>query len=521
MSVLALIVVTQWDEARLAATAIDERPWIAHLVRRLTLASSVSRIVVACQPACHPVVAPHVPEGVDCLSIVDPLAWASDAAGVDLVARIPVWQLFADPIRLDRLAAVARPPGATLVRAVLEHEPAADLTGGTEIELFTLDGVRLAAAGGDITGGIVAVPGCPDLPELRLRGVADAGWGVTVQRALLASGCADDLAAAGTALFRAGLHRLDMWRDGAGRPPRTVLTVRCLPAGLFAGLVAHLGRVPGIAVDVMCPEGLVDATRAIPGVRAAVSFGDGPFDLAALPVDTLAVVRASRYDLCVIPRRTPCGRGFENVTPFGAASGARLAVWMDVTGATGRLDGVPYGWEPWVRDDAPWHEAPALRTRAHAALQRFSGTSAVPEADSTAAAVDLIVRRMDEAIVCHSLIDVEHHGLELTPVFLHQMPGVGVAREAVARVASTDRSAARSLATLVDRSLTLAVDALAAARPGDSAHRVGSEVRRVTDALGALAADAARAADNSLDEARALAGLRTLVARVAALQEPS
>jgi hypothetical protein len=128
---------------------------------------------------------------------------------------------------------------------------------------------------------------------------------------------------------------------------------------------------------------------------------------------------------------------------------------------------------------------------------------------------------MDETIACHALIDAEHHGLELAPVFLHQMPGVGAARDAVARVASTRRSAARPLAALVDRSLTLAVDALASARPGHAARRVGPEVRRLTDALGTLAADVARAADNSLDEARALAGLRTLGAQAAGLQELS
>ncbi|MEZ5417971.1 MAG: hypothetical protein R2708_11590 [Vicinamibacterales bacterium] len=157
MSVLAMVVVTQWAEAELAATPVAGRPWTGHLVDRLRRAPVVSDVAVVCQPACRDRVAPHVPPGVACVTAADPFAWAA-AGAAPLVAWVPVWQLFADPGRLARLAAAAQPAGTTVVRAVLEHAPSVDLTGGADVQVFTATGLRMAADGLDIGPGVLAVP---------------------------------------------------------------------------------------------------------------------------------------------------------------------------------------------------------------------------------------------------------------------------------------------------------------------------------------------------------------------------
>ncbi len=484
MSVLVMIVVAQWDEACLAGLPIDDRPWVAHLVTRLGLAPVVDRVVVVCDPAYHALVTPHVPAGTACVAAVDALAWAA-RDGADLIAPVPVWQLFADPARLTRLAALPRPSGTTLVRAVLERDDAVVLTGGAEVELVTAHGARLAATGHELTSGVVTAAALPEPPELRLRGAADAGWGRTLQRALIAAGQAGDLAAAEGVMTGAGLHRSDIRRDGAGLTPRRVLTVRCLPANLFTWLVAHLGRWPEARVDVVCAEAMAEATRELGPVDRVVTYAGPSFDLAALGPEALAAIRARRYDVCVIPRRTACGRGFENVTPLGEASGAAMAVWMDVTGATGLLAGRPYGWEPWVEDVPPWRDAAGLRARARAAIGRSSpGAGSLTEA-GVADAVAAIVQRMDDAVGCHALSDAPDHGLDLAPVFAHQMPGVAAAQAAVAEAVSAGRSTANRLATLVDRALVAGVEHLADAPAGPAAREAGGLVRRHTIALGA------------------------------------
>jgi hypothetical protein len=524
MSVLAMVVVTQWAEAELAATPIDTRPWIAHLVDRLRRARTVSEIAVVCQPACHAVVAPHVPPDVACLVATEPLAWAA-ARGADLVAEVPVWQLFADPARLDVLASTPRDGRATGLRAVLDHDPALVLSGGTDVTIFTAAGLRIAAAGADVGPGLIDVPSAPPPPEVWLRGVVDAAWGVTLQRALLAHGCEGDLGAVDRVLARERLHRLTMWRDGAGRPPRRVLTMRCLPERDTRWLVAHLGHLPGVALDVVVPANLAAATAGLPGVHDVIAFEGRSFDLATFDRATLAAIRERRYDLCVIPRRTPCGRGFENVTPLGAASGAGLAVWMDLTGATGVLAGRPYGWEPWVTADPPWQQVEALTAGARLALGAFTGSAAanvpVPmDGPEPAAMVDAILRRLDETVTCHALVDAIDHGLDLTPAFVHQMPGVAAATAAAAQVQQQARHSRTALAAALDRAWRTAVAHVADAPAGARARQAGDDARHFTDGVAAAARAVADAASGSPAEARALVALERAVAARPGL-EPS
>ena len=511
MSVLAMVVVTQWAEAELAATPVAGRPWVDHLVDRLRRAPGVSGVAVVCQPACRDRVAPHVPPGVTCVTATDPFAWAA-AGAAPLVAWVPVWQLFVDPGRLARLAAAARPAGTTVVRAVLEHAPSVDLTGGADAEVFTATGLRMAAGGLDIGPGVLAVPLPPAPPELRLRGPGDAGWGVTLQGALVAAGRADDLSAVEAVMTAAGLHRLDVWLDGAGLAPRRMLTVRCLPAAEFAWLLRHLARLPGAAIDVVCPAAHAAATAAMPGVRRVVPFAGPAFALTALDPVTRARLRAEQYDLCVVPRRTPCGHGFENVTAIAADAGAGLAVWMDLTGRTGVLAGNPRGWEPWVTAPAPWLRGEAWRARGAAALARSTGAAAHDAGDGAierraAQVLDVITARMDEVMACHALTDAAGHGLDLAPVFLHQQPGVAAARDQVARARAAGRRCASALASAVDAACRRGVDALAEAPAGPAARAAGAAVTAFAGALQHATESVLTAADGSAAEARALAAL--------------
>lgn len=515
MSVLAMVVVTQWAEAELAVTPIDDRPWIAHLVDRLRLAQTVAEVAVVCQPACHPVVAPHVPGDVACVAVTDRLAWAA-AHGATLVADVPVWQLFVDPARLDTLAATPCGPDATGLRAVLDHDPALVLSGGADVTLFTARGLHVANAGGDVAPGVLDVPCAPVPPELWLRGVVDAAWGVTLQRALLRSASVHDVTRLDDVLRREGLHHLRFWRDGAGRGPRRVLTVRCLPARDVRWLVAHLSCLPDVELDVLAPAHLAAETAALPGVGAVIAFEGGPFDLATLAPATLQALRDRRYDLCVVPRRTPCGRGFENVTPLGSASGASLAVWMDLAGATGVLAGRAYGWEPWVHEAPPWQQAEALTARAGAALASFTGAAPPAVApslavDDTTGLVDAIVRRMDETVTCHALVDAVDHGLDLAPAFVHQMPGVATATAVAAQIGQQARPIRAALSAALDRAWRSAVTHVADAPAGGAARRAGDAARRFTDAVATATQAVADARAGSWEETRALAALERAV----------
>ena len=64
MTVIAAVAVVQWADARVAATLIDDRPWLAHLIERLRRASCVSRVVVVCHPGCAALITPLVPPDV-------------------------------------------------------------------------------------------------------------------------------------------------------------------------------------------------------------------------------------------------------------------------------------------------------------------------------------------------------------------------------------------------------------------------------------------------------------------------
>ncbi len=512
MSVLAMVTVTQWVEARLAATPIDDRPWLAHLVARLGQAPAVSRVVVAGHPDCLAMLAPHVPAGIELVGTAAPLAWAATVPGADLVAPVPVWQLFADPARLEALAAAPRSVLTARVAAVDEHDPAIDLSGGAYVELLTRRGCALAAAGiAPSAAECVSVPCAPEPPELRLAPRGDAGWGVTLQRALLAAGSPHGLADVSEVLTAAGLRRFAFWRDGVGPGPRRVLTIRCLPAAAFARLLAHLRRLPGAAVDVLCPEPLAAATAALAGVSRVITFPGPSFDLGRLPAATHAALRAAGYDLCVVPRRTPCGRGFENVTPLGVASGAAVAVWMDLTGASGQLAGLARGWEPWVTEAPPWHDVTALGERAAAAWRMLAperpDVAAAPHdpevaARETAAA---IIARLDEHVSCHALLDNPDAGLELAPLLLHQLPAVTAAHGAVARLRADARPVAAQIGHLVDRVLEHGVMLLAEIGPGADDEGRADLTRRAADALGRLTERIAAAGAGSDDEAAALA----------------
>jgi hypothetical protein len=523
MSVVALVTVSQWSDAQVAATMIDTRPWLAHLCARLAHATAVARVVVVCHPECLRMVAPHVPGGVALVSATDARAWAATAEAADVVAVVPVWQLFADPARLDDLAAVPRSKMTARVRAVDEHDQAIDLTGGAFVELLTRRGCEHAAAGLEPSATEqLTVPRAPEPPELRLDPGRDVGWGVTLQRALHADGQAHDLNGLSAVLSRAGLRRFDFWRDGVGVGPRAVLTIRCLPAAAFTRLLEHLRSLPSTAIDVLCPESLAEATAALPGVRRVITFAGPAFDLARLPVATLAAIRERGYGLCVVPRRTPCGRGFDNVTPLGAASGAALAVWMDLTGATGVLGGLPRGWEPWVTEAPPWADVAAWRERAATALQGFgSATEAAAgvieePAVRARATAWAIVARLDEYVSCQALVDNPDAGLELAPLLLHQIPPVLAAHAAVAHLQAAARPAATRLGAVVDRVLEHGVAVLCEVEPGADDGGRSDVARQAATALGALATRVVVAGDGTDDEAEALA-LGDALARTMAL----
>ncbi len=520
MTVVAAISVIQWADAVVAATLIDDRPWLAHLIERLRRAACVSRVVVVCHPACVALVTPLVPAGVGLETSADPWTWGAHEHA-DLIARCRVTQLFADPAHLDRLATLPRAPQAQRVHAALPRCEDVDLTGGAYVDLLTPDGCAAAANGvAWARGATLAVPSDPEPPELWLRSAADAGWGVTLQRALLAHGTAGDLSAVDAVLTAERLRRFNFWPDGVGRGPARVLTMRCQPAPLFARLLRHLAHLPASTIDVVCPAVLAADTAAMAGVAGVMPFEGSTFDLDGAGEAWLAAVRARRYDLCLVPRRTADGHGFANVTAFGTASGATVAAWIDLHGQTGLLSGVPCGWEPWVTAAPPWHDVAGLRGRAAQALRVFTTTAddttgAGAEAAAARTSAARIVACLDEYLACQALIDNPDAGLELAPLLLHQAPPVIATHAAVARLRAAARPVAPRAAAVVERMLAHGVQLLCDAVPGDAGRARTELARRAAEAMSALTARLEAAGDGSDDEVETLALCEQLARDVA------
>lgn len=521
MTVIAAVAVIQWADARVAATLIDDRPWLAHLIERLRRASCVSRVVVVCHPGCAALITPLVPPDVAVELSTDPSTWGATAPA-DLVARCLVTQLFVDPAQIDRLAASPRGPAVQRIHAALAPCDDIDLSGGAYVDLVTPAGCAAAARGAAWPdGAVLAVPSPPEPPELWLHSAADAGWGVTVQRALLAHGASGELSAVDAVLTAERLWRFGFWPDGIGAGPSRVLTVRCQPAPLFMRLLRHLAHLPAATLDVVCPAGLAAQTAALPGVSAVVPF-DGPsFDIDRVGGAWLEAVRARHYDVCLVPRRTADGEGFANVTALGAASGAKVAAWIDLRGRTGWLAGVPCGWEPWVGEPPPWLDEAALRERATQALRRFAPVTSggpAPDTDAEVAARETtarIVARLDESIACQALLDNPDAGLELSPWFVHQAPAVVATHAAVARLRAAARPVAARVTAAVDRVLEHSIGLLCDVAPGAGADGRVDAARRATESLGALVARLEAAPDGSGDEAEALALCQQLARTVA------
>lgn len=520
MTVVAAIAVVQWADALVAATRIDDRTWLDHLVARLRRASCLRRVVVVCHPGCVQVVQPIVPEGVALAVAADPAVWGADASE-DLVLRCAVTQLFVDPARLDALVAAPRPASVRRVHAQL-CETAVDLTGGAYPDLLTPAGCALAAAAASWPAdAVLAVPAEPEPPELRLGSAADAGWGVTLQRALLAHAGDRDLAALDDALTAAGLRRFSFWPDGVGRGPARVLTVRCQPAPRFAHLLRHLAHLPAAHIDVVCSTALAADTARTPGVSGVVPFDGSSFDVARVGEAWLEALRAHRYDLCLLPRRTADGHGFANVTALGAASGARVAMWIDALGDSGLVCGVARGWEPWVAGPPPWHDVASLRDRASAALRDFvpataSAASAAPALRETPdAAADRIVARLDELVGCQALLDNPDAGLELAPFFLHQAPGLHAARAAAAQLRAEGRPLAANVEAAIARVMSDGVAVLGAAGPDETGQAWTDLTREAVVILGDVTGRLAAAEGGSADEAKAWADCGQLVTTMA------
>jgi hypothetical protein len=372
MTVLVVVLVEgPWD-LDLARRPIAGRPWIARLIDRLRLAQSVSDVVVVCALGAHEIDA-LLGGQVRILPADDWMRTARDLPGAhDGVAFCPVRQYFADPDRLDDLASLPAVPGAARAFAVLSADPCISLSGGAFLQVLTREGLRIAADGTDLsTTPAMRLRAWPEPPEMRMHAPTDAAWIVPAAEALLGRDPSGRLDQFETTLDGDGLSRFTFW-DGIGHPPRSVLTVRCLPTPLFAWLVRHLRRLPGAAIDVLCAASLEAETAAIPGVRRVHAFGAARFSAEAIGPDQWKAIRGAAYDLCVIPRREPLGVGLDNLTPLAVASGAPTANWLDITGQSGLLAGQAQGWDETLRALAP-HEQPSrwLR-RAVRALDDFA-----------------------------------------------------------------------------------------------------------------------------------------------------
>jgi hypothetical protein len=372
---LTLIVTIQSaSDVALAQRLVAGRPWIVRLVERLGRAASVNRVVIACRRREHEIAALLGSAAVSVVAADDPLIVARDLEGDhDGVVFCPVAQLFADPRRLDAVAALDVQPDTATAFAVLSCDPTIALTGGAFLEVVTRFGLRALSAGEDRSVLNAAVwHTWPAPPETRLETCGDMDWAIRADEALLARDPSGALEHFEEALSDAGLRRFAFW-DEMGPAPRSVLTIRCLRQPLFEHFIRYLERLPGATIDVVCRTELAEQTRALRGVERVLTYDAPRFSLDALGPQSLEATRTRGYDLCVIPFRELTGRGFDNVIPFAEASGASTAISLDIFGRTGRLAGRAQGWDA-ACTGGPHERADAYLRRAVRALDDYATT---------------------------------------------------------------------------------------------------------------------------------------------------
>jgi hypothetical protein len=488
------VVVFVWcvRDVELAQRSIAGRPWIVHLVERLRRARSVSRVVVACSEGRDAIATLFDGDEVDVVETSDPMTAARDLAReYEGVALCPVTQLFADPVRLDAVASAPSAPARAF--AVLSSEPGLSLTGGAFLEVLTRHGIPT----GETRVNLVQAPSTtlpvpPDAPELRLETPGDFDWAVRAYEALLARDPSGSLDRIEDALADAGLGRFGFW-DQIGPAPRTILTVRCVSQPLFEHLLRYLRRLGSVDIDVVCGAGAAEQTKALPGVRDVIPFDAPAFCVDALGTATLETIRARQYDLCVIPRREPSGRGFENVTPLGAASGARTAIWLDPLGAWGLLSGVSQGWDPSTWTPAPHEQAEAYRERARNAFAEFAPENPVVHGVSHTSADDVadaltpgFLDRVDENLVCRPINDNRDLPLDLAGALLFQLPATIALRQGLAKLESTALPWVAPLTALVDTLFTQMVNTAATNAPTPQGIAAPASVLETIERVAAL-----------------------------------
>jgi hypothetical protein len=372
---LTLIVTVQSAaDVELSQRLVAGQPWIVHLVGRLQRATSVVRVMVACCERASEVASAMDSGSVSVVSTSEPAALAREIDGDhDGVVLCPVAQLFADPRRLDAVAALDMPADTARAFAVLLCDPTIALTGGAFLEVITRFGLRALSMGDDLSQLKTAVwHTWPEPPEMRLKTWGDFDWAILAAEALLARDPSGVLDQFEEAMDDSGLRRFAFW-DEMGPPPQSILTIRCLRQPLFEHFVRFLNRLRGITIDVVCRSDQAEQTRTLHGVGRVMTFDAPAFSMDALGSETLDSIRARCYDLCVVPRREPTGWGFDNVVPLAKASGASAAIWLDIFGGTGLLAGRAQGWDA-ATLGGPQERGEAYLRRAVRALDRYEKT---------------------------------------------------------------------------------------------------------------------------------------------------
>jgi hypothetical protein len=359
-------------EYEIAMRPIAGAPWVARLRDRLLRARSVERVVVLAWGGVRGTplegIEPAVASDLQSVDASQPRAALQALAGdADGVAFCPVTQLFADPERLDALAGLAGGLASGRAIWVAEYDPHLPLAGGAYLDLH----VRGPEASGET---VHAFPAWPEAFEMRLETPADFDWAAVACEHLLAADPSGALGKFEAVIGRADLGRFAFW-DRIGPRPQRILTVRCVTAPLFEGLMRHLGRIPSARVDVVCAEPLAPGTLALAGVRSVFTYDAPRFSVSSLPSGAWDAIRAERYDLCVVPCLAGDAPGFENVRALGNGSGACTAVWLDPFGRSGLIEGRAQGWDETVTLPGPAAWAPRLETMRQRALRGFARSS--------------------------------------------------------------------------------------------------------------------------------------------------